>query len=168
MRVSLRRELGQGPPRAFDKSVRTWPPVVAVDAGVELLTPSMQHAKEADFRTEVSRITRNFLKCFRTGAKQEVVEQEWPLSKRCAGCQIRTLRSSCSTATAPSRQSQVNSTPQPGFSSSASRANSPLAKNFAPSPSAETCLPETAHQVRHRNTGHSSCPQPVRTEMSED
>jgi hypothetical protein len=30
---SLRRELGQGPPRASDKSVRTWPPVVAADAG---------------------------------------------------------------------------------------------------------------------------------------
>ena len=40
----------------------------------EFLTPSVQHAEETNFRTEVSRITRNFLKCFRTGAKQEVVE----------------------------------------------------------------------------------------------
>ena len=41
---------------------------------VELLTPGMQHAEEANFRTEVFRIARNFLKGFRTGAKQEIVE----------------------------------------------------------------------------------------------
>ena len=51
---------------------------------VELLTPGMQHAEEANFRTEVSRITRNFLKCFGTGAEQEIVEDllvlqnQWP------------------------------------------------------------------------------------------
>jgi hypothetical protein len=41
---------------------------------VELLTPGMQHTEEADFRTEVSRITRNFLQCFGTSVKQEIVE----------------------------------------------------------------------------------------------
>src|SRR6516165_1964725 len=41
---------------------------------VELLTPGMQHGEETNFRTEVSRITRNFLKGFRTGVKQEIVE----------------------------------------------------------------------------------------------
>jgi len=51
---------------------------------VELLTPSMQHTEETNFRTEVSRITRNFLKCFGTGAEQEIVEDllvlqnQWP------------------------------------------------------------------------------------------
>ena len=50
----------------------------------EFLAPRVQHAEEADFRTEVSRIARNFLKCFRTGAKQEIVEDllvlqnQWP------------------------------------------------------------------------------------------
>src|SRR5262249_42357168 len=41
---------------------------------VELLAPGMQHTEETNFCTEVSRITGNFLKCFRTGAKQEIVE----------------------------------------------------------------------------------------------
>jgi hypothetical protein len=40
----------------------------------EFLTPSVQHAEETNLCTEVSRITRNFLKCFRAGAKQEIVE----------------------------------------------------------------------------------------------
>src|SRR5215467_12833406 len=49
---------------------------------VELLTPGMQHAEEANFRTEVSRITRNFLKCFRTGAKQQIVEDLFVLQNQ--------------------------------------------------------------------------------------
>ena len=49
---------------------------------VELLTPGMQHAEEANFRTEVSRITRNFLKCFRTGTKQEIVEDLFVLQNQ--------------------------------------------------------------------------------------
>ena len=50
----------------------------------EFLTPRVQYAEEANFRTEVSGITRNFLKCFGTGAKQEIVEDllvlqnQWP------------------------------------------------------------------------------------------
>ena len=50
----------------------------------EFLTPSVQHAEETNFRTEVSRIARDLLKCFGTGAKQEVVEDilvlqnQWP------------------------------------------------------------------------------------------
>jgi hypothetical protein len=40
----------------------------------ELLAPGVQHAEKTNFRTEVSRITRNFLECFGTGAKQEIVE----------------------------------------------------------------------------------------------
>src|SRR5260370_7634975 len=50
----------------------------------ELLTPCVQHAEEANFRTEVPRIARDFLKCFGTSAKQEIVEDllvlqhQWP------------------------------------------------------------------------------------------
>jgi hypothetical protein len=40
----------------------------------ELLAPRVQHAEETNFRTEVSRITRNFLKRFGTGAKQKIVK----------------------------------------------------------------------------------------------
>jgi hypothetical protein len=41
---------------------------------VEFLTPSMQHAEEADLRTEMLGIARDFQKCFRTGAKQKTVD----------------------------------------------------------------------------------------------
>jgi hypothetical protein len=50
----------------------------------KFLTPRVQHAEETNFRTEVSRIARDFLKCFGTGAKQEIVEElfvlqnQWP------------------------------------------------------------------------------------------
>ena len=40
----------------------------------EFLTPGMQHAEEADFSTEMLGIARDFEKGFRTGAKQEIVE----------------------------------------------------------------------------------------------
>ena len=40
----------------------------------ELLTPCMQHAEEANFRTEVSRVASDFQKCFGTGTEQEIVE----------------------------------------------------------------------------------------------
>src|SRR5260370_1097654 len=42
--------------------------------GRELLTPGMQNAEEADFCTEVLGIAGHFEKSFRTGAKQETVE----------------------------------------------------------------------------------------------
>src|SRR6266852_1850227 len=42
--------------------------------GRELLTPGMQNAKEADFCTEVFGIAGHFEKSFRTGAKQEIVD----------------------------------------------------------------------------------------------
>ncbi len=41
---------------------------------VELLTPGVQHAEEANLRAEVLRITSHFEECFRTGAEQETVE----------------------------------------------------------------------------------------------
>ena len=40
----------------------------------EFLTPTVQHAEEADFRTEMLGIARDFQKGFRTGAKQEIVD----------------------------------------------------------------------------------------------
>jgi hypothetical protein len=40
----------------------------------ELLTPGMQHAEETDLRTEMLGIASDFEKCFRTGAKQEIVK----------------------------------------------------------------------------------------------
>jgi len=40
----------------------------------EFLSPTVQHAEEADFCTEMLGIARDFQKGFRTGAKQEVVE----------------------------------------------------------------------------------------------
>ena len=41
---------------------------------IELLTPRVQHAEEANFRTEVSRMASDFEKGFGTGAEQEIVE----------------------------------------------------------------------------------------------
>jgi hypothetical protein len=40
----------------------------------ELLAPGVQHAEEANFRTEVSRMASHFEKGFGTGAEQEIVE----------------------------------------------------------------------------------------------
>src|SRR5258708_4173263 len=40
----------------------------------EFLTPGMQHAEEADLCTEMLRIVRDLQKSFRTGAKQEIVD----------------------------------------------------------------------------------------------
>jgi hypothetical protein len=42
--------------------------------GREFLTPGMQNTEEADFCTEVFGIAGHFEKSFRTGAKQEIVE----------------------------------------------------------------------------------------------
>ena len=41
---------------------------------LEFLIPGVQHAEEADLRTEVFWITCNLQKRFRTGAKQEIVD----------------------------------------------------------------------------------------------
>src|ERR1700738_5183028 len=41
---------------------------------VEFLTPGVQHAKEADFCTEMLGIASDFEKGFRTRAKQEIVD----------------------------------------------------------------------------------------------
>ena len=40
----------------------------------ELLAPGMQDTEETNFRAEVSRIARDFQKCFSTGTEQEIVE----------------------------------------------------------------------------------------------
>src|SRR5437773_9996670 len=41
---------------------------------IEFLTPRVQHAEEANFCTEMLGIARDFQKGFRTGAKQEIVD----------------------------------------------------------------------------------------------
>ena len=48
----------------------------------EFLTPRMQHAEEADFCAEMLWITRNFEKRFRTGAKQEIVDDLFVLQRQ--------------------------------------------------------------------------------------
>ena len=40
----------------------------------EFLSPTVQHAEEADFRTEMLGIARDFQKSFCTGAKKEIVD----------------------------------------------------------------------------------------------
>src|SRR5258707_15270478 len=40
----------------------------------EFLTPSVQHAEEADLCAEVPRIAGNFAQCFCTGSEQEIVD----------------------------------------------------------------------------------------------
>ena len=40
---------------------------------LEFLIPGMENAEEADLRAEVFRITRDFQKRLRAGAKQEIV-----------------------------------------------------------------------------------------------
>jgi hypothetical protein len=40
----------------------------------EFLSPTVQHAEEADFSTEMLGIARDFQKSFRTGAKQEIAD----------------------------------------------------------------------------------------------
>src|SRR5260370_39152672 len=52
----------------------------------EFLTPGMQHAEEADLRTEMSRIASDFEKGFRTGAKQKVVNDLLVLQRQ--WCQL--------------------------------------------------------------------------------
>ena len=51
-----------------------WHHAMYMRVGRELLTPGMQNAEEADFCTEVLGIAGHFEKSFRTGAKQETVE----------------------------------------------------------------------------------------------
>ena len=48
----------------------------------KFLTPGMQHAEEADFCTEVSRIASDFEKGFRTAAKQEIVDDLFVLQNQ--------------------------------------------------------------------------------------
>jgi hypothetical protein len=50
----------------------------------ELLTPGVQHAEETKFCAEVSGIARDFEKSFRTGAKQQAVDEFFILRRQ--GC----------------------------------------------------------------------------------
>ena len=42
---------------------------------VELLTPGVQHAEEANFCAKMFGIAGNFEKCFCTGSEQEIVDE---------------------------------------------------------------------------------------------
>jgi hypothetical protein len=41
----------------------------------EFLTPRVQHAEKTDFRAEMSRITSDFEKGFRAGARQQAIDE---------------------------------------------------------------------------------------------
>jgi len=53
----------------------------------KLLIPCVQHGEEANFRAEVSRIARDFEKCFCTGAEQQIVDDFLVLQNQC--CKLR-------------------------------------------------------------------------------
>ncbi len=48
----------------------------------EFLAPSVQHAEETDFCAEMFGITRDFKKSFRTGAKQQIVDDLFILQRQ--------------------------------------------------------------------------------------
>src|SRR5579871_5826205 len=56
-----------------------------MDMGMEseLLTPGMQHAEEANFCAEMSRIAGDFEKSFRAGAEQQIVDDFLVLQGQC-------------------------------------------------------------------------------------
>jgi hypothetical protein len=60
-----------------------------MDMGVqsEFLIPGVQHTEEADLRAQVSGVARNFQKRFRTGAKQQAIDDLLVLQRQ--GCQMR-------------------------------------------------------------------------------
>jgi hypothetical protein len=62
------------PVRVIGRQSTGWHHAMDMWVGRESLTPSMQHAEEADFCTEVFGIAGHLEKSFRTGAKQEIVE----------------------------------------------------------------------------------------------
>ena len=62
------------PARVIGRQSAGWHHAMDMWVGRELLTPSVQNAEEADFCTEVFGIAGHFEKSFRTGAKQEIVE----------------------------------------------------------------------------------------------
>ena len=62
------------PARAIGRQSAGWHHAMDMWVGREFLTPGMQNTEEANFCTEVFGIAGHFEKSFRTGAKQEIVE----------------------------------------------------------------------------------------------
>src|SRR5216684_1373520 len=62
------------PARVIGRQSTGWHHTMYMRVGREFLTPGMQNTEEADFSTEVFGIAGHFEKSFRTGAKQETVE----------------------------------------------------------------------------------------------
>ena len=62
------------PARVIGRQSTGWHHAMNMWVGREFLTPGMQNTEEANFCTEVFGIAGHFEKSFRTGAKQEIVE----------------------------------------------------------------------------------------------
>src|ERR1700758_4602471 len=62
------------PARVIGRQSAGWHHAMNMWVGREFLTPGMQNTEEANFCTEVFGIAGHFEKSFRTGAKQEIVE----------------------------------------------------------------------------------------------
>src|SRR6266849_10924922 len=62
------------PARVIGRQSTGWHHAMDMWVGREFLTPGMQNAEETDFRTEVFGIAGHFEKSFRTGVKQEIVD----------------------------------------------------------------------------------------------
>src|SRR6266849_9801318 len=61
------------PARVIDRQPTSRHHAMYMRVKFEFLTPGMQHAEEADLRTEMLGIAGNFEKGFRTGSEQEIV-----------------------------------------------------------------------------------------------
>ena len=62
------------PARVIGGQPTGWHHAMYMRVKFEFLTPGVQHAEEADFGTEMLGIASDFEKSFRTGAKQEIVD----------------------------------------------------------------------------------------------
>src|SRR5713101_5685543 len=62
------------PARAISRQPTGWDHAMYMRVKFQFLTPRVQHAEEANLRTEMLGIARDFQKGFRTGAKQEIVD----------------------------------------------------------------------------------------------
>jgi hypothetical protein len=62
------------PARVIGRQPTGWHHAMYMRVKFEFLSPTVQHAEEADFSTEMLGIACDFQKSFRTGAKQEIVD----------------------------------------------------------------------------------------------
>jgi hypothetical protein len=62
------------PARVIGRQSTSWHHAMNMWVGREFLTPGMQNTEEANFCAKMFGIAGNFEQCFRTGAKQEIVD----------------------------------------------------------------------------------------------